>query len=911
MCFLVLLKKLDFAERSSREDQIETVDTQASTVDWIWDIDDAQQSFKQWLQNDTPIFWIQGKPGSGKSTLVRHLSRQSGKIKEILHSCSQTPWETVRFFFDFRANKGLANNIAGLLRSLCVQIIQSMPDMDLDTSDVLDRMRNPLNPWNLVNLKETFTHLLKHLPRNLCMFVDGLDEFQGPMHELLELLLNLPQEARGEKTLKVCLASRPDPITAMALQFQLGVAMHDHNYGGIERYVSNSIKNLRLSPDDESQLLGFSSLIARRAEGIFLWARFALPELIQSQAAGESDEDLRQRLEVLPTSMEDLYANIFQRMKVQDRQDARLLFQLVCSSPYDITIRQVKEAKAVADDRLHDLDLEYTSWSIESFRRRLRARSGGLLEEVPPEGDSPWKDASMNYSEGKDASTDCSGAEVTLEDASTSPKSEPCRQSHLVKTIHRSVVSFLKNQGWLSELSIKNQIFTSPKALWVFVCCKYLSHLLSDPELEDWELASSSSIPELASSSVPERLQSSLFEYARRNLFEFARTVEEGYCDHAGNCQCIHPQSMFEYLCLVSDAGWSKLQVCFSLAHLCKYKYIGIHLDWDAIWRFRESQPWQLMIEHGLYLTIEEALAIGKYKPSPEGYDICLALICFERSPFKFCTEDLLISELIKNGAIPGDKDVIQCLYVGNKPMLETILEAWPSGRIQLDRSNLYVPDDFDPVAVKNYTYEGETVGPLWELARAYCSDLAFEEMLDVLLNRGEDINALCGPGGTIIHALIINVWRYILPSTHRHKIKAVLQRGANVEMAGLRGTPLQMGWKTLLYCNLDRFQADNLREIMSLLRDQGANCNWVEPDGTNVTREDINALCVMNEQQLLEQSQPRFESPDWYTWEELTEEGRLAAEEWKARGIQRLTEYENLEKDNDASSTGSLQDSE
>ena len=149
----------------------------------------------------------------------------------------------------------MANNMFGLLRSLCVQIVKSTRGTDLNSSDVLNQLKelkDPLKSWNLINLKETFIQLLKHLPRNLCMFVDGLDEFQGPVHELLQFLKNLPHKASGEKKIKICLASRPDSVIAMALESQPGVAMHGHNYEGIERYVSHSIKKLSLSPGDES-----------------------------------------------------------------------------------------------------------------------------------------------------------------------------------------------------------------------------------------------------------------------------------------------------------------------------------------------------------------------------------------------------------------------------------------------------------------------------------------------------------------------------------------------------------------------------------------------------------------------------------------------------------------------------------
>src|ERR1700733_637613 len=41
------------------------------TFSWIWTADDL--AFVSWLQSGAGIYWISGKPGSGKSTLMKYL----------------------------------------------------------------------------------------------------------------------------------------------------------------------------------------------------------------------------------------------------------------------------------------------------------------------------------------------------------------------------------------------------------------------------------------------------------------------------------------------------------------------------------------------------------------------------------------------------------------------------------------------------------------------------------------------------------------------------------------------------------------------------------------------------------------------------------------------------------------------
>lgn len=106
-----------------------------------------------------------------------------------------------------------------------------------------------------------------------------------------------------------------------------------------------------------------------------------------------------------------------------------------------------------------------------------------------------------------------------------------------------------------------------------------------------------------------------------------------------------------------------------------------------------------------------------------------------------------------------------------------------------------------------------------------------------------------------------------------------IIGRGALVDISGPWGTPLQMIWKIVRYCEVDPDRRIGKQQIMRFLRNQGANCDWVEPDGSVVSKAEIDALCSMNDVQLYAQYQPRFKYPDWYTWEALTAEERLNAE--------------------------------
>ncbi|KAK5989024.1 hypothetical protein PT974_10522 [Cladobotryum mycophilum] len=105
--------ELDF-----RIDQIE--EPFQDTFKWIFDL----PIFCNWLHEGSGLFWIHGKPGSGKSTLMKFIYR-SQQTWELLHDWRRCSHEiTAGFFFHYRG-AALQKSFEGVLRSLIIQILSS------------------------------------------------------------------------------------------------------------------------------------------------------------------------------------------------------------------------------------------------------------------------------------------------------------------------------------------------------------------------------------------------------------------------------------------------------------------------------------------------------------------------------------------------------------------------------------------------------------------------------------------------------------------------------------------------------------------------------------------------------------------------------------------------------------------
>lgn len=131
-----LAKALRFKEMDTRHNDIKRPDK--STFEWIWErtpetIDGKAKwsSFPDWLEsNDQQTYWITGRPGSGKSTLMRFVEGHP-KLQEHLASFGDPnlPLHVWTFYAWNIGSNDAQKSIEGLTRSILVQGLASMPEL--------------------------------------------------------------------------------------------------------------------------------------------------------------------------------------------------------------------------------------------------------------------------------------------------------------------------------------------------------------------------------------------------------------------------------------------------------------------------------------------------------------------------------------------------------------------------------------------------------------------------------------------------------------------------------------------------------------------------------------------------------------------------------------------------------------
>lgn len=222
-----ILESLQYPDMLTRQQEISP--PAPGTYEWVFtgespyqndpdiDIDllsadlERRKKLLHWFSTDEPLFWINGKPGSGKSSLMSFLANDERTLQALDSWSSQRSVHIIKFFF-WRPGSPLQRSVSGLLRSLLYQTLM------IDTS-VINRLlaersirRHPT--WEQSHLLRTLENVLKFQSKDhICFFIDGLDEHDGDYMSLLDLILQI----HGTSNVKICLSSRPEPAFRLRL----------------------------------------------------------------------------------------------------------------------------------------------------------------------------------------------------------------------------------------------------------------------------------------------------------------------------------------------------------------------------------------------------------------------------------------------------------------------------------------------------------------------------------------------------------------------------------------------------------------------------------------------------------------------------------------------------------------------
>ena len=389
-----ILSGLHFWAMKMREASI--TEAHERTFEWIFEdqpVSGPQVKFKEWLSNGNSIYWIAGKAGSGKSTLMKYLVSEP-RTQSILQTWAGNEALVVAKFFFWNAGNDMQKSQEGLLRSLlhevlsqCPQLMESVCPLRWRNSDLYDTHSEP---WTKQELTESFDLLsrLPNLTSKFCFFIDGLDEYQGDHFGLIQTVRRLA----ASSSIKICLSSRPweEFTDAFGSDKDRTIILQDLTRGDIQLYVHDALEQHHHFAKPEEADPRWNELIEEiedRAQGVFLWVTLVVRSLLRGLTHADDVSDLQRRLREFPAELNPFFQHIFDSIDPFYREQTAQLFlvNLEALTPLSVVALQYIEEERRRADYIFELDISpYSNKEIEDIydtvKRRLNARCKDLLE---------------------------------------------------------------------------------------------------------------------------------------------------------------------------------------------------------------------------------------------------------------------------------------------------------------------------------------------------------------------------------------------------------------------------------------------------------------------------------------------------------------------------------------------------
>jgi hypothetical protein len=321
---------------------------------------------QQWLQSSNDIFWIYGKAGSGKSTLMKFLFEHE-QTRVHLDTWAHGKVTIAASFF-WSAGSDLEKSHVGLLRALLYQILDQHPELIqlIFPERWAAVLRSPTQqkPWTEKELTIALKLLSQAPTSSLRLFflIDGLDEFSGDHQDLIESL----QELNNSPAIKICVSSRPWIVfeSAYGSDVHCSMELHDLTVRDIDICIATRLESLHdhgVLTGEELKVLGDE--IRTRAQGVFLWVTLAIKDLRRGIGKRDSMFVLQERLANYPSELHDFYQHILDSIDPVYRIfTGRLLLTMVSSvGPANVACLHLWTKCSLDSDAVHD-----TRWCPKS-----------------------------------------------------------------------------------------------------------------------------------------------------------------------------------------------------------------------------------------------------------------------------------------------------------------------------------------------------------------------------------------------------------------------------------------------------------------------------------------------------------------------------------------------------------------
>ena len=308
----ILLESLRFDQIDARQMTIKN--GHAKTCKWLL----RMPEYLDWLDINKlaehhGFLWIKGKPGTGKSTLMKFIHAHARKkMKDRI---------IISFFFNARGEE-LEKSTSGMYRSLLLQLLERVPELQcvFDSLGSTTVSSNGPHQWSVETLKELFQQAILQLgQQSLTCFIDALDECEErQIRDMASFFEQLGELAISAGIIfHVCFSSRHYPHITISKGLDLVLEGQEGHDQDITNYLDSELKigHGRLAEEIRGELQS-------KASGVFMWVVLVV-EILNKENDGGRVHMLRRRLQDIPNDLHELFRQIL--MRDCDNRDELLL----------------------------------------------------------------------------------------------------------------------------------------------------------------------------------------------------------------------------------------------------------------------------------------------------------------------------------------------------------------------------------------------------------------------------------------------------------------------------------------------------------------------------------------------------------------------------------------------------------
>ncbi|KAI3400683.1 hypothetical protein diail_2395 [Diaporthe ilicicola] len=315
-----------------REREFAITDAHKKTFQWVFDAN-TDFRFREWLREKNGIYWITGKAGSGKSTLMKYIIEQDTTNRTLREWAGKDDLVIAKHFF-WSPGTAIQKSQEGLFRALLFQILSQRLEMveKACAEKFHATYAESFGPWSRHQLLEALDNIgvIKDSGCKVCVFIDGLDEYEGDHTKLVQII----QKFGSRPHVKICAASRPWlDFTDAFDNSPWKLYVHDLTKQDMYNFISDTLCEnpmfKKLQSCNRSSASGLILEITKRAQGVFLWTFLVVQSLLRGLRSEDEISDLQHRVRLVPSDLSDYFDRMLASIKnVYRTRVSRLLLTL-------------------------------------------------------------------------------------------------------------------------------------------------------------------------------------------------------------------------------------------------------------------------------------------------------------------------------------------------------------------------------------------------------------------------------------------------------------------------------------------------------------------------------------------------------------------------------------------------------